>query len=106
MPNDQQRWYDKKEIGKYIKAMRYLQPEERDKILLDLKNLISEKNPNIMVDHVMDFQLYRNRWYDKDPYCWLVINSLQYIDDGLMNQVLAYLNSVEWVFTLINQNRA
>lgn len=100
MALNEKRWYDKKGIGKYIRAMKYLSDHERDKIVLELKNIISAENPEIMVDHVMEFSLYRNRWYDHDPYCWLVINSLQYADTRLMEKITEYFQSIESRFTM------
>jgi hypothetical protein len=42
---------------------------------------------------VMEFPLTtKRRWYDKNPYSWLVINSLKYSEKKLMNRVITYLN--------------
>jgi hypothetical protein len=42
----------------------------------------------------MDFPLdiNRRRWYDKDPYLWLIMNGLKYASDELLASVTKYLS--------------
>jgi len=33
----------------------------------------------------------KRRWYDQNPYCWLIINGLKYADDIFLQKVIDYL---------------
>ncbi len=83
------RWYDKTpELSGYIDYLRDVEPDRRDKIIGDLKGLISD---GLIDDNVLEFPLTtKRRWYDSDPYAWLVINALKYADDELINRVIGY----------------
>ena len=83
------RWYDKNpELSGYIDYLRDVEPDRRDKIIGDLKDLISD---GLIDDNVLEFPLTtKRRWYDSDPYAWLVINALKYADDELIDRVIGY----------------
>ncbi len=84
------RWYDKKpELGKYIDRLKEIKKSERDSILLKIKDLIIKNNQEIVDKYVFDFPItMKRRWYDKDPYSWLTINSLKFADGDLVNKVV------------------
>ena len=48
---------------------------------------------NELIDrHVLEFPMTnRRRWYDKDPYSWLIINALKYANKDLITDVILYL---------------
>ncbi len=89
------RWYDKyPKLSKYLDSFKDMHPKSRDRLVKGVLTLISEHDPNtIMEDFVVEFPLdiYRKRWYDDDPYLWLIFNSLQNASDTLKNKVADFL---------------
>jgi hypothetical protein len=83
------RWYDNyPELAKYIEKMKEIDKEKRDSIIIMIKNFIIENSPDIIDKNVMDFPMgLKRRWYDKDPFSWLIINSLKYANLDILNQV-------------------
>jgi hypothetical protein len=87
------RWYDSiPELGPLIERLRDLEKEMRDDIFDGIKSLDSHFDSKLIDRHVMEFPLnLKRRWYDQDPYSWLVINALKYADGPLLNRVIDYL---------------
>ena len=48
---------------------------------------------NELIDrHVLKFPMtYKRRWYDKNPYSWVIINALKYANKDLITDVILYL---------------
>ncbi len=86
------RWYDKiADLGIFIEKMKDIKKRKREKILVHLKDLIMKHDPEIVDKHVVDFPMgIRKRWYDKDPYSWLIINSLKFAKKDLIDEVIEY----------------
>ena len=94
MNQKKQRWYDKyPNLSKMINDLEKLDQTKLDKILIDLKNMIIKTNPGLIDDNVLNFTMpiKRRRWYDNDPYSWLIFNALKYAEDGLLNDIMIYL---------------
>lgn len=89
---DRQRWYDKIRLGEYIRVLGKIAPEKRKKILTKINEIINQYDKDLIINNVMNFTLaYKRRWYDKDPYSWLIINSLKYVNEDKLNQILIYM---------------
>jgi hypothetical protein len=89
------RWYDKHpKLARQIEAFKTMQPHLRDKLIADVMGLVKANNPGLLEDFILDFplDLFRRRWYDKDPYLWLLVNGLKYADPPLLKKVMMYLN--------------
>ena len=87
------RWYDRyNELGEYLDLMAELGPETRDELVKGIMVIIKKENPDFLTDLVLQFplDLFRRRWYDKDPYLWLVFNGLEYADDTVVEKVINY----------------
>lgn len=87
------RWYDRyDELGKYLDLMAELSPEQRDELVKGIMVIIKRESPDFLTDLVLQFplDLFRRRWYDKDPYLWLVFNGLEYADDAVVEKVIDY----------------
>ncbi|MCH6582869.1 MAG: hypothetical protein IH808_07585 [Proteobacteria bacterium] len=87
------RWYDRHdELGKYLDLMAELSPEQRDELVKGIMVIIKRESPDFLTDLVLQFplDLFRRRWYDKDPYLWLVFNGLEYADDAMVKKVIDY----------------
>lgn len=87
------RWYDKTKLGKYIHKMQDLPKQKLDTILVDLKNLITQYDSDLISEHIIEFKLNGMRWYDKDPYSWMIINSLKHADSILLDKIIYFFQS-------------
>jgi hypothetical protein len=87
------RWYDKyPELGKLIERLRGVDEDEREAIFDGIKELDKDFDSELIDRHVMEFPMnLRRRWYDRDPYSWLVINALKYAEKPLIQKVIEYL---------------
>ncbi|MFQ5994868.1 MAG: hypothetical protein ACE5K1_07215 [Acidiferrobacterales bacterium] len=87
------RWYDKHdELGRYLDLIAHMHDDERDEFVKGIMHLIKQIQPNLLTDLVLEFplDLFRRRWYDKDPYLWLVFNGLEYAGQDLISKVIDY----------------
>jgi len=92
------RWYDKhKRLAVYLEMFKEMEPDKRDELIKGIMVLIKENNPTLLDDFVMDFpmELQRRRWYDKDPYLWIIFNGLKYADRDLIEEVVKYFEKNE-----------
>jgi len=89
----EKRWYDKNpELRKLLEKLKKLEKDERDVIFDDIKKLDDDFDSKLIDRHVMEFPMnLRRRWYDRDPYSWLVINGLKHADDVLLDKVIVCL---------------
>jgi len=87
------RWYDKHpEIGLLLEKLRILDLQDRGKIIEEMKNLIVKYDKDLIDRYVLEFPLtLKRRWYDEDPVSWMVINSLKYVDEDLLENIIFYL---------------
>ena len=83
------RWYDAyPDLSILFEKMKNIDKEKRENILTKIKDLIIEIEPHLIDDNVLSFPMnQKRRWYDKDPYSWLIINSLEYATIELINKV-------------------
>ncbi len=86
------RWYDKyPDLSDRIEKLKELKKRERDLIILDIKDIIMDYDNELIDRHVLEFPMtYKRRWYDKDPYSWLIINALKYANKDLITDVILY----------------
>jgi hypothetical protein len=91
--NHENRLYDKYlELREYIEKLKNVDKSERDAIVLEMKDMIMDYDDNLIAKNVLDYPLpFRRRWYDRDPFYWMVINALKYADDNLLTVILDYL---------------
>jgi hypothetical protein len=86
------RLYDKfLDLSQYIEKLRKLKKHKREKILIDLKDLIISHDDTLFDKHVQEFPItVKKRWYDKDPFSWIVVNALKYADTDLLIKLFDY----------------
>ena len=73
------RWYEKHTVlSRNIELMKDMTDQQRDQLALGIMRIIKEQNPTLLDDFVENFpmEIHRKRWYDQDPYLWLIINGL------------------------------
>lgn len=92
---EMKRWYDKyPKLARCLDSFKDMHPKARDNLVKGVLTLISENDPNtIMENFVMEFPLdiYKKRWYDDDPYLWLIFNSLKNANNTLKDKVTSFL---------------
>ncbi len=86
------RWYDEiPELADFLEKIKEKDRTERDKVFVDIKNIIVGLDPELIDKHAMEFPLdLKRRWYDKDPISWMIINVLKYADEELIEKVIIY----------------
>jgi hypothetical protein len=95
------RWYDKySELAKLLESLNKFSGVRRDELIAGVMMIIKQDTPNLLERYVLDFPLdiKRRRWYDNDPYLWLLFNGLQYASKPLLKKVTKFLvikNSID-----------
>ncbi len=85
------RWYDKNPVlGNYIESLKLLEKNVMEKILIGIKDIIKKNDASLIDRTVLSFTIKR-RWYDQDPYAWLIINALQFADKKIITTVIRCL---------------
>jgi hypothetical protein len=85
------RWYDRMPaLAGALDSLRTSKAASRDKCIREILALVKDKSPGLLDRFVMQFplNLFRRRWYDTDPYIWLVFNGLRFADDDLLGLVI------------------
>ena len=60
-----------------------------------MKDIIIDYDYELLNRYVIEFPMtYNRRWYDKDPFSWLIINGLKYANKELLNKIITYLKKV------------
>jgi hypothetical protein len=88
------RWYDKyPKLAKLLEGLKDIRGDRRDEIISGVMLLIKQNAPNLLERYVLDFPLdiKRRRWYDCDPYLWLIFNGLQYASKPLIEKATKFL---------------
>ena len=89
------RWYDNhSNLGKRLDAFKEINQKTRDPIIKCVMDLVQQCEPSLLsyekaFDFPFDFN--RRRWYDNDPYLWVMFNVLKIADDTLLQSVEDYL---------------
>ena len=90
------RWYDKhKHLKGNIDKLQYIDKSFREYLLSGIRALIKNKHPQLLEESIQKFplEINRRRWYDKDPYLWLIINGLEHASQELLDEVASYLQT-------------
>jgi hypothetical protein len=90
------RWYDKyPHLAELLEELRFARPNKRDAHISGVMGIIKLDAPNLLERYVLDFPLdiKRRRWYDRDPYLWLLYNGLKYANKKLLITITKYLQA-------------
>lgn len=88
------RWYDKyKKLAAHLDSFKTMKKNQRDKLVSGILEIVQMYDNSLIDNSVMDFplELPRRRWYDKDPYLWLIFNGLKNADEILLKKITDYL---------------
>lgn len=89
------RAYDKfPDLAELIEQIKYLEKSKREKLLIGIKDIIIDYDPDFLDKYVSQFPMsLKRRWYDKDPFSWMTINAVHYADEDLLNLIIDYLKN-------------
>lgn len=89
------RWYDEHpEIGHKLEAFKDMDLQRKDVLIKGIMAIVRNYDPSLLTyEKAFDFpfSLKRHRWYDSDPYLWMLFNTLMMADERLLNSVTIYL---------------
>lgn len=89
------RWYDKDVLlADYIEKLRDAEEPERDLWVKDLLSIMQESEPDsLKTENLIEFpiKIFRRRWYDSDPYLWLLMNGMQSLEPPSLSKIKEYL---------------
>jgi hypothetical protein len=88
------RWYDKyPQLALLLESLCTIKGSQRNTIISGIMEIIKLTTPNLLEQYVIDFPLdiKRRRWYDRDPYLWLIFNGLKYANSKLLTTVTRFL---------------
>ena len=92
---EMKRWYDNyEELGKYLDSFKEMETENLDPLIKGIMAIIQEQNPELLAyEKAFQFplELKRRRWYDNDPYLWLLFNTLKNAEKKVLRLVTAFL---------------
>ena len=96
MPDHQsnhRRWHDKDPVlSALLEKIQRLDEREQDQMMIEVKYIINKYDHTLIGKHIEEYKS-RRRWYDKNPYTWLVINALKYSPPQLLDEVKSFLQS-------------
>lgn len=87
----QRRWYDQHpKLSAALEKLKPLKGKALDNMMIDLKNIICKHDPDLIDKYCSKFPMspYKRRWYDRDPYLWLVVNALRYADQSILDEII------------------
>lgn len=90
------RWYDKHAtLSEKLNAFKEMEQTLKDRLMKGMMSLVMDYDPNLLsYEKAFDFPLAvnRQRWYDEDPYLWLLFNTLKMADATLLQSITIYLD--------------
>ena len=88
------RWYDKhKKLAGLLEQFKGMPERRKNKLVSGVMEIIKPMDPKLMEKNVLEFPLdmQRRRWYDADPYLWLLFNGLMYANAEILKKTVRYL---------------
>jgi hypothetical protein len=79
-----------------LENLRFSERGIQKSIVKGVEKVLTREDPRF-IDKVSDrfpMDPLKRRWYDKDPYLWLVINSLLYTDRRVIDEVVVLINTI------------
>jgi hypothetical protein len=89
------RWYDAhEEFAELLESLKTAKAGDRDRIVAGILEIITTDAPILLEKYLLDFPLdqKRRRWYDRDPYLWLMVNGLEHAKAKLLRKVTAFMS--------------
>ena len=84
------RWYDHHDhLAEAFELLRETHGSKRERYVNKCLELITKQAPDAIEKHHLEFPLEgdRRRWYDVDPYLWIMVNSLEFASHEVRTSV-------------------
>jgi hypothetical protein len=91
------RWYDhNRKLKYYLESLRRVDRTLREKIVKDIMAVVKEYDAALLDRFSEEYPLAirKQRWYDQNPYLWILYNGLAYASDEVIERVIDYFESV------------
>jgi hypothetical protein len=91
------RWYDSnRKLKLYLESLHDMEGPLCEKIVKDLMALIREYDGALLDRFAEEYPLEsrKQRWYDQNPYLWILFNGLQYASEEILDLVIEYFEGV------------
>jgi len=89
------RWYDAhEEFAELLESLKTAKAGDRDRVVAGVLDIITADAPILLEKYLLDFPLdqKRRRWYDRDPYLWLMVNGLEHAGVKLLRKVTLFMS--------------
>jgi hypothetical protein len=89
------RWYDAhEEFAILLESLKTAKAGDRNRIVAGVLDIITADAPMLLEKYLLDFPLdqKRRRWYDRDPYLWLMVNGLEHARVKLLRKVTVFMS--------------
>ncbi len=91
------RWYDaNRKLRFYLESLQKVDRPLREKIVRDLMELVKEYD-GVLLDRFAEeypLEMRKQRWYDQNPYLWILFNGLRYASDEVIDLVIEYFERI------------
>jgi hypothetical protein len=94
MQRPTKRWYDAHEkLALLLEWLKNASPSDRETVVAGVLEIINDNAATLLEKYLLDFPLdqKRRRWYDQDPYLWLMVNGLEHASMRLLAKVTAFM---------------
>ncbi|HNV48796.1 MAG TPA: hypothetical protein PKJ16_17265 [Spirochaetota bacterium] len=83
------RWYDRDpDLRKVMITLEHADEETRNRIVHEINRLLCEYGCDGIDCKLTDLPLAMNkRWYDCDPYWWITVNCLRYVNADIIKKI-------------------
>jgi hypothetical protein len=92
------RWYDAhEEFAIRLESLKTAKAGDRNRIVAGVLDIITADAPVLLEKYLLDFPLdqKRRRWYDRDPYLWLMVNGLEHAGVKLLRKVTVFMSKTK-----------
>jgi hypothetical protein len=91
------RWYDaNKKLRYYLESLQNVDRPMREKVVKDLMELVKEYDGQLLDRFAEEYplEIRKQRWYDQNPYLWILFNGLRYASDEVIEMVIEYFERI------------
>ena len=91
------RWYDRnRKLKYYLESLQRVERPLREKIVKEIMAVVKEHDGALLDRFAEEYplEIRKQRWYDQNPYLWILYNGLRYASDEVIECVIDYFESV------------
>jgi hypothetical protein len=90
------RWYDRhRKLKYYLESLQGVERTLRSKIVKEIMEVVKTCDGSLLdrFAEAYPLALRKQRWYDQNPYLWILYNGLQYASDEIIAKVIEYFET-------------